>query len=136
MTAPDPTMTPVPIHLASTSVPIGPTEARKIYRATYFTLTLVTAGDAEPLLPVSGNREIAWVQPLDDNIVINGLQSDAARGNGLIIPKTNGQPYPIQDSGSLFVSVPVLAGATSRVTVCAVYCEPDTSKNMDSPGPG
>lgn len=133
MTSPE-AMTPIMVHVANlpTQTPAG----NKIYKATYFTITLQAAGDAEPLLPVSSNRVIAYVQPLDDNAVINSLPSDAARGTGLVIPKTNGQPYQIQDSGSLFVAVPVMAGASSRITVCAVYCEPDTSKNMDVQGLG
>jgi hypothetical protein len=124
-------VTPVPVHVTN-----PPQSTGKIYRSVCWTLTLTAANDAEELLPQSDNREIAWVQPLDDNVVINENGSDAARGNGTIIPKANNAPYPVQTSGTLYVAAPTLAGATSRVTVSAVYTEPDTVRNMDEPGPG
>lgn len=119
---------PVPIHLAS----VGPNVklgggGKKEHRSAFYTITLSQANDAEQLLPASDEREIAWVQPLDDNIVVSDNQSDCAKGTGTVIPKNNNQPYPIQHSGALYVSAPVLAGATSRITLTAVYLARDTT---------
>ena len=122
---------PIPIHVASVGpgVSLG-TPGQKLKterRSAFYTITLTAANDAEQILPASDDRDIAWVQPLDDNAVISDNMSSAANGTGTTIPKGNNQPYPVQHSGAVYVSVPVMAGATSRITVAAVYCEPNTS---------
>lgn len=127
-------VTPVPVALHASYVPLVAASETKIYRTLYNTLLLTSAGDAEEILPASDNREIAWIQPLDDDCVVHGLASDAARGNGTRIPKANNAPYPIQDSGTVYVAVPVMAGASSRITISAVYCEKNTVKNQAPPG--
>jgi hypothetical protein len=117
---------PVPIHLAS----IGPNVklgggGKKERRTAFYTITLTQINDPEQLLPASDEREIAWIQPLDDNVNISDNGSSAVAGSGTIVPKGNNQPYPVQHSGAVYVSVPVLAGASSRITVTAVYLARD-----------
>jgi len=133
------TVTAVPVHIQSSSVKLGGdhyTPTGKIYRTTYNTLLVTTAAQAEPILAASNNREIAWIQPLDDDMVVHSVASDAARGNGTRIPKANNAPYPIQDSGTVFVAFPTIAGSSSRVSISAVYCEPNTVANQEVPGAG
>jgi hypothetical protein len=122
---------PIPIHVASVApgVSMGSTGQKPTVerRTVFYTIILTAANDAEQLLPASDDREIAWVQPLDDNVVLSDNMSSAASGTGTVVPKGNNQPYPVQHSGAVYVSAPVMSGATSRITMTAVYCEPNTS---------
>lgn len=87
----------------------------------YLLVTLTDVDTAEMLLPQSHNRVCAYVQPLDDDVVIAGQASDAENGSGTHIPKTNTSPYEVYDQGAVYVGVPVMAGASSRVSVSATY---------------
>lgn len=98
-----------------------PEPKRPRYRTVYTTHVFTAAKESRQLFSVSDQRVSAMIQPLDDDLTINGKSSDAKAGNGAIIPKANNEPWPIMESGDLHGSIQVMAGATSRVTVTAVY---------------
>lgn len=104
-----------------------PQPPRDVYGTVYQTVILQPpdkgVGAAEEILPASPLREIAWIQPLDDDIVISDNKSDAESGRGTTIPKTNTAPYPVQDSGAVYAwaASGSLAGASSRISVSTVY---------------
>lgn len=114
-------MKPLPVHVVNQPAAIP--EPEWVYNTVYGTVTLIVGDAHKQLLPVSsaGHRVCAWVQALDDDVVISGNESDATKGSGTIVPKTNTTPYPLNDSGAVFVAVTAIAGAQSRVTYSATY---------------
>lgn len=99
-----------------------PAARRPRYRTVFQTITITADEPAQELLPASDDRKIVYVQALDDDVVISGNRSEAAFGAGTIVRKTNTQPWPVQESGPVYVAVPTFGAATSRVTLAAVYC--------------
>lgn len=104
------------VHLASSDVPLPPA-APKQYRTVFMTITLTADDPVQPLLPASDDREIAYVQALDNDITLGNSRGTAP--NGAVIPHTNLGPYPVKESGSVFVAM--TASTDSRVSVTAVY---------------
>jgi len=102
-----------------------PKPAPEVIRATYRTVTLQVdpEGDvaSSELLPPSDRRVCAYVQALDDDIIISGNESDAKQGAGMVIPANNLAPWPIYDQGMLYVACRAIGGTTARVSVCASY---------------
>ena len=113
--------------------PPGPRNKR--YRAVYETIILNASDPVKQLLPASDTREIAYILPLDFDVVIgkdngtvqagaNTAQSPATPSfpSGALIPKALTYPYPVCDTGAVLVAATNLA-ATSRVTVTAYHCD-------------
>lgn len=104
-----------------------PQPPQLVYADVYQTVILLPAPlgvtPAEEILPASPLRSIAWIQCLDDDMVISDNQSDAAAGRGITIPKTNTAPWPIQGSGAVYAwpAAGTLAGAQSRISVASTY---------------
>jgi hypothetical protein len=98
-----------------------PPQRRERVYGTYRIVTVTTSDPSSQLLPASEDRVCAYVQALDDDVVLSNRESDANAGAGTRVPKTNTAPWPIYDQGVLYAAVPVLAGATSRISVSAYY---------------
>lgn len=118
------TPTPVPVHLVGADVQLAAkTAAAPQLRAVYHTVILTADEGAQHVLPASNDRVAAWIQAIDDDIVINGKLAEAANGRGAVVPKANTAPYPVTDSGPVYAGViTALTGTnTARVAVSAVY---------------
>lgn len=116
---------PVPIHLASVEPGIdlaGP-RAYKACRTVFRTVRLIAADPVQEIVPASEDREIAWVQALDDDIILSERLGDGQTSTGAIVPKINTAPYPVRHDGVVYASAITFsgAGAVSRVSVTAVY---------------
>lgn len=122
MTYPPHPDTPPLIHV---KVVDQPKTAPEVIRATYRTVTLTVDPELDvassELLPASVNRVCAYVQALDDDVIVSGNESDAKAGAGLIIPANNLGPWPIYDQGPLYVACRAIGGTQARVSVCASY---------------
>ncbi len=106
----------IPVHVVN-----QPADKRTRYRTTFRQMVL-TPGDAwQLLLPPSELRYVAHVQALDDDVILAATQSDAQNGVGMRLPKANTAPWPVYESGDVYVAVPTFAGATSRVSMTVVY---------------
>lgn len=127
---------PVKVHIASAEAGVqlgGTAEAtQKGCRAVYQTVTLTANDPVQPILPADPSREIAYVQALDNDIVIAGTRGIAgsavnttagAPPDGTVVPKANTVPYPVHDNGAVFAGV-TTTGSNSRVSVAAYYRVP------------
>ena len=114
---------PVRVHIASSDVHQGGTPRRPKKRATYHTVTLQAADQAQDILPASGKRKVAFIIALDQAIIIGGNQSNVANGAGTIVPQN--VAWPVDDDGPVYAAPsPVLTGtSTARVSVQATYEE-------------
>ena len=103
-----------------------PPPRRKVYRTIHKVITLSAVNDPVVMLSESDSREHAVMLPLDDDVLISHdrgeLTRPGAAATAALGPKRLTAPWPITDSTQVFVSVPVLAGATSRVLVTEVHC--------------
>lgn len=117
---------PVPMHLASVdpsvSLPAGRPPAHAC-RTIFRTVRLTAADPAQEITGAAEDREILYVQALDDDITLSTRQSDAQAGVGAIVPKINTAPYPVRHDGVIFAGASTFTGAggVSRVSVTAVY---------------
>ena len=102
-----------------------PKTAPEVIRATYRLVTLAVDPEgnvaSSELLPPSDRRVCAYVQALDDDVIVSGNESDAKQGAGLVIPANNTAPWPIYDQGQLYVACRAIGGTTARVSVSASY---------------
>lgn len=114
-------MKPLPVHVVNQAPAIE--EPQWVYNTVYGIVTLTPTDAHKQLLPASsvGHRVQAWAQALDDDACLSGNESDAKKNSGTIVPAKNTTPYPINDSGAVFVAVSTFAGATSRITFSATY---------------
>lgn len=98
-----------------------PDTIRAVYRL--ITLTVDPEGNvaSSELLPVSNRRICAYVQALDDDVIVANNESDAKAGAGLVIVATNRGPWPIYDQGQLYVACRAIGGTQARVSVSASY---------------
>jgi hypothetical protein len=119
MTAPD--QYEPDVHTLDVRVVAQPKPVQERLYGRYRIATITDVDEAVDLLPASEDRICAYVQPLDDDVVISGNRSDAESGAGTRIPKANTSPYPIYDQGVLYVAAPVIGATTSRVSVSATY---------------
>lgn len=114
---------PIKVHVVS--APPQTPAGRCRYRCTYQTVKLTAAESAQPVLPTSDDRVMAYIIPLDDPVVVSNNLSDAQNLTGATLPKAldTGSYVPIQDSGPVHVGAATFSGAggVSRVTVVAVY---------------
>jgi hypothetical protein len=128
-------LTPIPIHVASVSSDIRLAEvtaAKKCRRKSVYQTILLTANDpVQQILEPSDNRVIAWVQPIDQDVVLTANKGDGqssrntgdstlANPTGALLKKVfdNGSLVPIDDIGEVWVAASVFP---CRVTVIAVY---------------
>ena len=114
---------PIGVHVTGSDVPIGAAGGGK-HRAVYQTVRLTSSEPAAPVLPQSDRRIIAFVQALDDDLIISGNQSDASNGAGATVPAANGSPWPVLDSGAVYAYAATYSGGSgtySRVSVTAIY---------------
>jgi len=111
----------IPVRVVEQPAPAAPPRLRAVYQTVTLTLGDLETVASQEILPASDKRVSAYVQPLDDDIVIAGNESDARNGAGTTVPATNLAPWPINDQGSVFVACLALSGPTSRIAVCASY---------------
>lgn len=113
---------PISVHVVGDSSRTN----RMRYRTVYHTVKLTADDPAQEILPDSEARVVAFVQALDDDLVLADSQGNAARGYGTVLAKANGSPWPVMDSAAVFAgnSTGTFSGgstAYSRLTVMATY---------------
>lgn len=116
--------TPIGVHLTGSDVDLGSGPAAGGTRAVYRTVYLMAADPSQGILPASDKRIIAFIQALDDDIVIGGNQSDVANSSGTTVPQSNGSPWPVLDAGAVYAYAATYSGGSSiysRVSVTAFY---------------
>lgn len=111
---------PILVHVASVP-PVKPEEITAVYLTISLQLVDTDTVASSLLLPPSTKRLGAYVQALDDDVIISGNESDARKGAGTVVPHANTCPWPINDHGVVYVACRQLGGPVSRVTVCAYY---------------
>lgn len=119
---------PVPVHVVSGALLAAP--KRELHRTEYLTVVLTADDPVQQLLPQSPNRVCAWLQALDNDVVIGKDTSQAGaatntvasnpRPSGAVIPKANTAPYPLDSNDVVYVGL-TTTGSASRVSVTAVY---------------
>jgi hypothetical protein len=121
--------TPLPVHVLS----MPATPPRRKVRTTFRTVIVnganatVAGKSGSPgiasteLLPASDLRDCAYVQALDDDIIVSTNESDARAGTGTLIPQSNTAPWPIHTTEAVYVAVRQMAGPMSRVSVTVDY---------------
>lgn len=115
-------------HITGSDVPLARPGQR--CRAVYETFVLTSADKSQCILPEDDDRECAYVQPLDNDIVIGPTKgvveaavntvTNVPQPNGTYIPKTNTVPYEVRDNGPVFAGITVTS-SNSRVSVTAYY---------------
>lgn len=116
---------PARVHITGSDVPMTPAaSSRPRIRLTPFTLVLTTQFPVRALLPLSGARDYAIIQALDNPIVICDSEGQAqSPGNaatgltsadGAVIP--TGVVVPVRNANPLWVTA---ATFPSRVSVLA-----------------
>lgn len=122
---------PVHVHIVSSGVAPRP---RKQKRTVFSTVVLTANEPVQEILPKSENRVCAYVQAIDNDIVLATTfaqgQSKANTAtsvpfpSGMYLPsKTNGgsiQPFRI-DGNDLIFAAATTTGSNSRVAVSATY---------------
>lgn len=111
---------PIPVHVVSAPA-VKPEEITAVYLTVELQLVDTDTVASSLLLPASTKRVGAYVQALDDDVIISGNESDARKGAGTVVPHTNTTPWPINDHGVVYVACRQLGGAKSRVSLCAWY---------------
>lgn len=121
----------LPVHIASSDVPIGAAPAAPARWRTSFGTYVLTADDpAQCILPEDARRVSALVQAIDNDIVIGPSKGAVAapvntvanvpQPNGAYIPKANTAPTPVKGGNVVFAGATTTA-TESRVTVIATY---------------
>lgn len=124
---------PVKVHVASADpgVQLGAAKASPgTCRAVYQTVVLTANDPVQDILPADPDREVAYVQALDNDIVIASTKgvagsavntvASAPNPDGTLVPKINTAPWPVHDSGAVFAGATTTA-SSSRVSVAAYY---------------
>jgi hypothetical protein len=124
------TLEPVPVHIVSSAPELRVPPGQPRHRMEYLTVVLQPLDLVQMLLPQSEDRICAWIQPLDEDIVIgkdpamvgasNNTVTNVPSPSGALIPATNLQPYPIDSHDAVFAGATV-TNANSRVSVTATY---------------
>lgn len=129
MTTPEPQPRPIPIHLASiageVAGQISPAAGPGTISMSYHLVTLTASEPAQPLLPVSGRRIAAWIQPLDADIAVSQRLSDAAGLAGApIIPAAGSRPYKVTGSDAVY------AGSFGTPEQSIAVADPGTGNDL------
>lgn len=114
---------PVPVHVT------GAAKSRR--KLTRFETYVLTASDpAQCILPESEDRICAYVQAIDNDIVLGPTKGVVAAAvnivvnvpspNGAYIPKANTVPYPVEGTNAVYAGITTSA-ANSRVAVVETY---------------
>lgn len=121
---------PARVHITGSDISLSGHPAPHGYRAEYETFVLTSADGAQCILPQDEDREIAYVQPLDNDIIIGPSRGVVAAAvntaagvpnpNGSYIPKSSTVPYPVRDNGPVYAGITTTA-SNSRVSVTACY---------------
>jgi hypothetical protein len=128
---------PLAVHVSNLADIKPPKTLRKRYKTVYETIVLTAGDPVQDLLPASDERECAYVAALDFDVVIgkdlgttqagrNTAQSPATpiQPSGFLLSAALRAPWPIYESGKLFVAATNLAAANgSRVALTVVYCD-------------
>lgn len=113
------------VHVVGTSIPF--VERRPNLGSVYHVVSLMSGDSYQEILPASNKRVIAFVQALDDDVWLSDSKANAQSGAGSVLPKSNGAPWPVIDSGVIWASNTSGSfngpGGVSRVVVVATYRE-------------
>jgi hypothetical protein len=122
---------PVKVHIVAdaTKGDAAPPKRRQ-HRAVYQTFLLTAANPTECILPADEDRVSAYVQALDNDIVLGHTQGIVGNGvnmvtgapapYGALVPHANTAPFPVDDNAAVFAGA-TTAASSSRVTVIASY---------------
>lgn len=113
-----------PVHITGSDIPLGRKPRRCVAR--YETYVLTANDPTMCILPENPDREIAFVQAIDNDIVLGPTKAvvGAAQNtvtsvpnpNGTYLPKANTVPYPVLDSNAVYAGV-TTTSSSSRVSV-------------------
>lgn len=117
------------VHIASSDVhPEAP--ARKQRRTVFNTVVLTANEPVQEILPKSENRYCAYVQAIDNDIVLaSNLAQGQAKVNtaasvpspsGAYLPKANTAPLKL-DGNDLIYAAATTTASNTRVAVTAIY---------------
>ena len=119
--------TPIPVHVVSSSVPV---KKKRQKRTVFNTVILTSADSVQQLLPQSDLRVCAYVQAIDNDVVLASsvsqgqAKSNTASGvpfpSGTYLPKANTAPYRIEGNEAIWVAA-TTTGSNTRVAVSATY---------------
>lgn len=99
------------------------------YVGKYETIVLTANDPVQSLLAEDSSRRIAFVQALDNDVVVGthgqvaaaaNTVSDVPQPQGAYIPKANGSPTPIVDCNAVWVGITTTT-SNSRVSVLSFY---------------
>lgn len=109
----------VPVHIASSDVPLHPAPAaaparrRRGLAARSYTLT--ATDPVQQILPLNSGRVEAWVQPLTNPITIGNSKADAAAGGNAVatLPAAGNVPFPMNTTDPVWATAAVLPTTVS-----------------------
>lgn len=125
---------PVKVHIVSTEVvpQPAPKPKRKNRRTVFETVVLTANEPVQIILPSSDARVKAYIQPLDNDIVLTSSKAQAQASantetnvpfpSGTYLPKSNTAPYPVEGNDAVYAAATTTA-TSSRVSIQAVYLE-------------
>jgi hypothetical protein len=122
---------PVRVHVVSTEVAAAP-KRRKQKRTVCNTAVLTSTEPVQEILPKSDKRVVAFVQALDNDVVIvTSISQGQAKSNtatnvpypsGTYLPKANTAPLRIDGNDLVYAGITTTA-SNSRVSIIATYYE-------------
>lgn len=122
----------IPVHIASSDVPIGSGGRRRVRRALRTnTYTLTAANATQAVLPQADNRVEAWItsavgaSPPVIFISTSQAGAQAQSGGAAQVNGTDTTPFPVNTTDQVWISA--ASGFPVTVSVVAIYEESEPS---------